>query len=51
MAGKKIADDLRLLYIAYGSICELEIQLLFSSGLNYVNKEYLKTFKDDTKEV
>ena len=39
------------LYIAYGSVCELETQLLLSGDLNYVNKENLKALKDDTEEV
>jgi four helix bundle protein len=42
---------LRSLYIAYGSVCELETQVLLSGDLNYVNKENLKVLKDDTKEV
>jgi len=42
---------LRLLYIAYGSVCELETQVLLSGDLSYVNKENLKVLKDDTKEV
>lgn len=48
---KTTADYLRLLYIAYGSVCELETQLLLSGDLNYVNKENLKALKDDTEEV
>ncbi len=45
------ADYLRSLYIAYGSICEFETQLLLSVDLNYVKKENFKTLKDDTQEV
>ena len=45
------ADYLRSLYIAYGSVCELETQLLLSGDLNCVNKGNLKTFRDDTGEV
>ena len=48
---KTTADDLRFLYIAYGSICELETQLLLSGDLKYVNQESLKAFKDGTEEV
>ena len=48
---KTTADDLRSLYIAYGSVCELETQVLLSGDLNYVNKEILKALKDDTQEV
>jgi four helix bundle protein len=48
---KTTADYLRSLYIAYGSVCELETQALLSGDLNYVNKENLKALKDDTEEV
>ena len=48
---KTTADYLRFLYIAYGSICELETQLLLSGDLHYANKESLKAPKDDTEEV
>ena len=37
--------------LAYGSVCELETQVLLSGDLNYVNKENLKALKDDTEEV
>ncbi len=33
---KTTADYLRSLYIAYGSVCELETQVLLSVDLNYV---------------
>ena len=48
---KTTADYLRSLYIAYGSVCELETQVLLADDLNYVNKEDLKALKDDTEEV
>ncbi len=48
---KTTADYLRFLYIAYGSICEFETQLLLSGDLNYVNIENLKALKDGTEEV
>ena len=48
---KTTADYLRFLYIAYGSICELETQLLLSGDLNYVKQENLKALKDGTEEV
>jgi len=48
---KTTADYLRFLYIAYGSICELETQLLLSGDLYYVNQENLKALKDGTEEV
>jgi len=48
---KTTADYLRSLYIAYGSVCELETQVLLSGDLNYVNKQNLRALKDDTEEV
>ena len=48
---KTTADYVRFLYVAYGSICELETQLLLSGDLKYVNQEILKALKDDTEEV
>ena len=48
---KTTADYLRSLYIAYGSVYELEAQFLLSGDLNYVNKENLKALKTDTEEV
>ena len=48
---KTTADYLRSLYITYGSVCELETQVLLSGDLNYINKENLKALKDDTQEV
>jgi four helix bundle protein len=48
---KTTADYLRFLYIAYGSTCELETQLLLSGDLNYANQENLKGLKDGIEEV
>ena len=48
---KTTSDYMRSLYIAYGSVCELETQVLLSGDLNYVNKENLQALKDNTKEV
>ena len=48
---KTTADYLRALYIAYGSVCELETQLLLTGDLNYVNKEDLKALKDNAEEI
>ena len=43
--GRKTTPDyLRSLYIAYGSCCELETQLLLSGDLDYINN-------DDSKEI
>ncbi len=51
ISSKTTADYLRSLYIAYGSVCEWETQVLLSGDLNYVNKENLTALKDDTAEV
>ena len=48
---KTTADYLRALYIAYGSVFELETQLPLTGDLNYVNKEDLKALKDNTEEI
>ena len=40
-----------MLYISYGSVCELETQILLSGDLDYVDQEKLKVLKDDTSEV
>jgi four helix bundle protein len=40
--GRKTTPDYsRSLYIAYGSMCELETQILLSGDLGYLNKESL----------
>jgi len=48
---KTTADYLKSLYISYGSVCELETQILLSGDLDYVDQEKLKVLKDDTSEV
>jgi len=48
---KTTADYLRSLYIAYGSVCELETQALLSSDLNYLEKKKSEELKDDIAEV
>jgi four helix bundle protein len=48
---KVIRTTFGSLYIAYGSVCEFETQVLLSGDVNYVNKENLKALKDDIEEV
>ncbi len=39
---KTTSDYLLFLYIAYGSLCELETQILIAKGLDYVKAEKLE---------
>ena len=50
--GRKTTPDyLRSLYIAYGSICELETQILLSSDLGYIKDNDLKELLEKIGEV
>ena len=50
--GRKTTPDyLRSLYIAYGSTCELETQVMLSGALGYLNKESLSGIQRDISEV
>lgn len=40
-----------MLYIAYGSICQLETQMLLSVDLNYLYKDKIEVLKTDVAEV
>ena len=48
---KTTLDYIRFLYIAYGSICELETQLLLSGDLDYVEIGTLKSLKEEMGDV
>ena len=48
---KTTADYMRSLYIAYGSNCELETQILLAGDLKYVEKGKLNKLKNDMAEV
>ena len=48
---KTTADYIRLLYIAYGSVCELETQILLAGDLGYIEKEELNTVCEDIAEI
>jgi four helix bundle protein len=48
---KKTPEYIRSLYIAYGSNCELETQVLLSGDLGYINTEKLKKLQNDIGEV
>ena len=50
--GRKTTPEyVRSLYIAYGSTCELETQLLLSGDLGYLDKETLSGLQRDISEV
>jgi len=40
-----------MLYIAYGSDCELETQVLLAGDLEYIEQRPLDTLKSDIAEV
>jgi four helix bundle protein len=40
-----------MLYISYGSVCELETQILLVGGLNLIEKRDLGTLKKDIAEI
>ncbi len=42
---------LRMLYISYGSVCELEIQILLAGDLDLIKKGELGTVKKDIAEI
>jgi len=50
--GRKTTPEyIRSLYIAYGSNCELETQVLLSGDLGYINNEKLKKIQNTIGEV
>jgi len=40
-----------MLYISYGSICELETQILIAGNLGFIEKGELGTAKKDMAEI
>jgi four helix bundle protein len=50
--GRKTTPDyLRFLYMSYGSICELETQILLAGDLEYIETESLSELQSDIGEV
>ena len=50
--GRKTTPEyIRALYIAYGSACELETQILLSGDLGYLKDKSLSKLQDDLGEV
>ena len=45
------SDYIRSLYIAYGSNCELETQMMLSGDLDYMDRAVLKDVEDKIHEV
>lgn len=48
---KTKADYIRMLYIAYGSICELETQFLLAGDLGFVGAGHMELVIANLKEV
>ena len=48
---KTTLEYVRFLYIAYGSVCELETQTMISGDLGYVGKESLQKIRDEIGDV
>ncbi len=40
-----------MLYISYGSVCELETQILLAGDLDFIEKGELGTIKKDIAEI
>ena len=48
---KTTADYIRMLYIAYGSVCELETQILLAGDLSFIGKSETDSIKSDIAEI
>ena len=48
---KTTLDYIRMLYISYGSVCELETQILLSGDLGLIEKGVLGKLKKDIAEI
>jgi four helix bundle protein len=48
---KTTLDYIRMLYISYGSVCELETQILLAGDLVFIEKGELSTAKKDIAEI
>jgi len=44
-------DYIRMLYISYGSFCELETQILLAGDLDLIEKSEFGTLKKDIAEI
>jgi len=48
---KTTVDYIRMRYISYGSVCELETQILLAGDLGFIEKGELGTAKKDIAEI
>ena len=48
---KTTIDYIRMLYISYGSVCELETQILLAGDLNLIDKREWDVLKKDIAEI
>ena len=48
---KTTLDYVRMLYISYGSVCELETQILLAGDLDFIEKGELDTLQKDIAEI
>jgi len=48
---KTTRDYIRMLYISYGSVCELETQILLAGDLDLIEKGELRTLNKDIAEI
>jgi len=48
---KTTLDYIRMLYISYGSVCELETQILLAGDLYLIEKSELSILKKDIAEI
>ena len=48
---KTRADYIRILYIAYGSVCELDTQISLSGDLHYIQGDLLEKLQEEISEV
>jgi four helix bundle protein len=48
---KTTVDYISMLYISYGSVCELETQILLAGDLGFIEKGELSAAKKDIAEI
>ena len=48
---KTTVDYIRMLYISYGSVCELETQILLAGDLSYIKTDDLDKVKEGVGEI